>query len=71
MLLPKPAFRLRNSIRPAQSSPVLNIEILDVTELARVVGNEREFQGAGVRRDKEIVRADHHARALSAARIWA
>jgi hypothetical protein len=32
---------------------------LDATELPGVIGHEREFQTTGVRRDEEIVRADH------------
>jgi len=39
--------------------PVFNDEILDATELAGIVGHERQFQGTGVRRNEEIVRADH------------
>ena len=42
-------------------SPVFNLEILDATELIGVVGHEREFQTTGVRRDEEIVRADHRS----------
>jgi hypothetical protein len=34
---------------------------LDATELPGVIGHEREFQTTGVRRDEEIVRADHRS----------
>lgn len=42
-------------------SPVFNIEILDTTELAGIVGHAREFQRTGVRRDEDIVRTDHRS----------
>jgi hypothetical protein len=42
-------------------SPVFNVEILDATELIGVVSHERELERTGVRRDEEIVCADHRS----------
>ena len=41
--------------------PVFNLKILDATELIGVVGHERELERTGVRRDEEIVCADHRS----------
>jgi hypothetical protein len=42
-------------------SPVFNIEILDATELAGIVGHKRKLERTGVRRNEKIVRADHRS----------
>jgi|SRR5450631_1203599 hypothetical protein len=42
-------------------SPIFKVEILDPAELPGIVGDQRKFEGTGVRRDEEIVCADHRS----------
>jgi hypothetical protein len=42
-------------------SPVFNVEVFDATELPGIVGHERDLERTGMRRDEEIVRADHRS----------